>query len=131
MGPQAKIGNFVELKKSKIGRGAKVPHLSYVGDAQVGAEANLGAGTITCNYDGVNKHETVIGAGAFIGTELEPGGAGHDRRGRLRGRGLGHHQDRAPGALAVARGRQETREGWAARKKAAHAEEEARARGRE
>ena len=55
VGPGAKIGNFVELKKSRIGRGAKVPHLSYVGDATVGADANLGAGTITCNYDGVNQ----------------------------------------------------------------------------
>src|SRR6266508_4096332 len=67
VGAGAKIGNFVELKKSRIGRGGKVPHLSYVGDATVGADVNVGAGTITCNYDGVDKHETVIGAGAFIG----------------------------------------------------------------
>jgi bifunctional UDP-N-acetylglucosamine pyrophosphorylase/glucosamine-1-phosphate N-acetyltransferase len=64
----AKIGNFVELKKAVVGRGAKVPHLSYVGDATVGEAANLGAGTITCNYDGVRKHQTVIGARAFVGT---------------------------------------------------------------
>lgn len=64
----AKVGNFVEIKASKIGLGAKVSHLSYVGDAQVGANANIGAGVITCNYDGVNKHITKIGANAFIGS---------------------------------------------------------------
>jgi len=65
---KAKIGNFCEVKKSRIERGAKVPHLSYIGDATVGAGANIGAGTITCNYDGFGKHRTEIGAGAFIGT---------------------------------------------------------------
>jgi bifunctional UDP-N-acetylglucosamine pyrophosphorylase/glucosamine-1-phosphate N-acetyltransferase len=68
VGPKAKVGNFVELKKSTIGRGSKVPHLSYVGDATVGEGVNVGAGTITCNYDGVAKHETKIGDRAFIGT---------------------------------------------------------------
>ena len=66
--PGAKVGNFVEIKKSELAAGAKVNHLSYIGDAQVGAQANIGAGTITCNYDGVNKHQTQIGAGAFIGS---------------------------------------------------------------
>ncbi|MFN7104770.1 MAG: bifunctional UDP-N-acetylglucosamine diphosphorylase/glucosamine-1-phosphate N-acetyltransferase GlmU, partial [Pseudorhizobium sp.] len=65
---QSKVGNFCEVKKAEIGRGAKVNHLTYIGDAVVGAETNIGAGTITCNYDGVNKHETHIGAGAFIGS---------------------------------------------------------------
>jgi len=64
----AKIGNFVETKKTQVGQGAKINHLSYIGDADVGANANIGAGTITCNYDGVNKHFTKIGAGAFIGS---------------------------------------------------------------
>lgn len=64
----AKVGNFCEVKKAEIGKGAKVNHLSYIGDAFVGANANIGAGTITCNYDGVNKHETRIGDGAFIGS---------------------------------------------------------------
>ena len=64
----AKIGNFVEVKKSRFGEGAKANHLAYVGDAQIGAGANIGAGTITCNYDGANKHSTEVGAGAFIGT---------------------------------------------------------------
>ena len=68
MGEKSKAGNFVEIKKSKIGEGAKVNHLTYIGDAIVGAAANVGAGTITCNYDGYNKHETEIGAGAFIGS---------------------------------------------------------------
>ncbi len=64
----SKVGNFCEVKKAEIGKGAKVNHLTYIGDAVVGAETNIGAGTITCNYDGVNKHETHIGAGAFIGS---------------------------------------------------------------
>ncbi len=64
----AKVGNFCEVKKAEIGKGAKVNHLSYIGDAVIGAKANIGAGTITCNYDGVNKHETRIGEGAFIGS---------------------------------------------------------------
>jgi len=65
----AKIGNFVELKKSKVGVGSKVPHLSYVGDSILGENVNIGAGTITCNYDGVNKNRTEIGDGAFIGSD--------------------------------------------------------------
>ena len=68
MGEKSKAGNFVEIKKAKIGAGAKVNHLTYIGDAIVGAAANIGAGTITCNYDGYNKHLTEIGAGAFIGS---------------------------------------------------------------
>jgi bifunctional UDP-N-acetylglucosamine pyrophosphorylase/glucosamine-1-phosphate N-acetyltransferase len=64
----AKVGNFVEIKSTTVGQGAKVSHLTYLGDASVGAEANIGAGTITCNYDGFNKYRTVIGAGAFIGS---------------------------------------------------------------
>jgi len=68
VGPGGKIGNFVETKNAQLAAGAKVNHLSYIGDAQVGAKANIGAGTITCNYDGFNKHKTEIGAGAFIGS---------------------------------------------------------------
>ena len=68
IGEEARVGNFVEIKKSTLGKGAKVNHLSYVGDSEVGAGANIGAGTITCNYDGVNKYKTTIGAGAFIGS---------------------------------------------------------------
>jgi bifunctional UDP-N-acetylglucosamine pyrophosphorylase/glucosamine-1-phosphate N-acetyltransferase len=130
VGPHAKIGNFVELKKSKIGRGAKVPHLSYVGDAQVGAEANIGAGTITCNYDGVSKHETVIGAGAFVGTNSSLVAPVTIGEGAYVAAGSVITKNVPPGALAVARGRQETREGWAARKKAsAHKKKSAHGEG--
>jgi bifunctional UDP-N-acetylglucosamine pyrophosphorylase/glucosamine-1-phosphate N-acetyltransferase len=67
----AKLGNFVEIKKSVIGAGSKVNHLSYIGDAVIGSKVNVGAGTITCNYDGANKHRTLIGDGAFIGSGVE------------------------------------------------------------
>jgi bifunctional UDP-N-acetylglucosamine pyrophosphorylase/glucosamine-1-phosphate N-acetyltransferase len=69
IGPEAHVGNFVETKKAKLARGAKANHLTYIGDAEIGERTNIGAGTITCNYDGVNKHRTVIGAGAFIGSD--------------------------------------------------------------
>ena len=71
IGEDAKIGNFVEIKKSNIGKGSKVSHLSYVGDSMVGKEVNIGAGVITCNYDGVNKHQTIIDDGAFIGSDSQ------------------------------------------------------------
>ncbi|MCI0545986.1 MAG: bifunctional UDP-N-acetylglucosamine diphosphorylase/glucosamine-1-phosphate N-acetyltransferase GlmU [Candidatus Rokubacteria bacterium] len=118
VGPGAKVGNFAELKKSRIGRGAKVPHMSYVGDTTVGAGTNIGAGTVTCNYDGANKSETVIGEGAFVGTNsslvapVTIGDGAYVAAGSVITRNV------PPGALAVARGRQETREGWAARRKA-------------
>ncbi len=63
------VGNFVEIKKSKLGKGSKASHLTYLGDSSIGAGANIGAGAITCNYDGVNKYETHIGDGAFIGSK--------------------------------------------------------------
>jgi bifunctional UDP-N-acetylglucosamine pyrophosphorylase / glucosamine-1-phosphate N-acetyltransferase len=69
IGPEAHVGNFVETKKTKLARGAKANHLTYLGDTEVGERTNIGAGTITCNYDGVNKHKTIIGAGAFIGSD--------------------------------------------------------------
>jgi bifunctional UDP-N-acetylglucosamine pyrophosphorylase/glucosamine-1-phosphate N-acetyltransferase len=119
IGAGAKIGNFVELKKSRIGRGAKVPHLSYVGDATVGDEANVGAGAITCNYDGVAKHETIIGARAFVGTNSSLVAPVTIGEGAYVGAGSVITKDVPAGALAVARGRQEMREGWAARKKPA------------
>ena len=71
IGPACKIGNFVEIKKARFGKGAKASHLSYIGDADIGADVNLGCGTITCNYDGYNKHKTVIGEGAFIGSDSQ------------------------------------------------------------
>ena len=117
VGPGAKIGNFVELKKSRIGRGAKVPHLSYVGDATLGAGVNFGAGAIICNYDGVTKHQTAIGDDTFIGTNsslVAPLTVGD---GAYVGAGSVITKDVPPGALAVTRAQQTIREGWVAKKK--------------
>jgi bifunctional UDP-N-acetylglucosamine pyrophosphorylase / glucosamine-1-phosphate N-acetyltransferase len=116
VGPKAKIGNFVELKKSTIGRGSKVPHLSYVGDATVGEGVNVGAGTITCNYDGVNKHETKIGDRAFIGTNTSLVAPVTIGEGAYIGAGSTITKDVPPGALAVGRAQQVVKDGWAARK---------------
>ena len=90
-----KIGNFVETKAATLEAGAKVNHLSYIGDAHVGANANIGAGTITCNYDGFDKHQTDDRRGRLHRLQLLAGGAGEDRQGRLYRLGLGHHQGRA------------------------------------
>jgi bifunctional UDP-N-acetylglucosamine pyrophosphorylase/glucosamine-1-phosphate N-acetyltransferase len=125
VGAGAKIGNFVEVKKSRIGKGAKVPHLSYVGDATLGADVNFGAGAITCNYDGVNKNETIIGAGAFIGTNsslVAPITVGD---GAYVGAGSVITRDVPAGALAVTRAPQVVREAWAARKQKARKVKEA------
>lgn len=109
----ARIGNFVEVKNATLGAGAKANHLSYVGDASVGAGANIGAGTITCNYDGVAKHRTSIGAGAFIGSNsalVAPVSIGE---GAYVGSGSVITADVPADALAIARGRQAVKEGWA------------------
>ena len=95
LGAKARIGNFVEIKNAELGAGAKVNHLTYLGDATVGAGANIGAGTITCNYDGFGKHRTMIGEGAFIGTNSSLVAPVDDRRGRLYRLGLGDHRGRA------------------------------------
>jgi bifunctional UDP-N-acetylglucosamine pyrophosphorylase/glucosamine-1-phosphate N-acetyltransferase len=116
VGPSAKVGNFVELKKSTIGRGSKVPHLSYVGDATVGEGVNVGAGTITCNYDGVAKHETKIGDRAFIGTNTSLVAPVTVGEGAYIGAGSTITKDVPPGALAVGRAQQVVKDGWAARK---------------
>ena len=111
----AHIGNFVEVKNAMIGQGAKVNHLSYVGDARIGAAANLGAGTITCNYDGFGKYHTEIGAGAFIGSNsalVAPVTVG---RAAIVGAGSVITKDVADGALAVGRGSQMELPGWADR----------------
>jgi bifunctional UDP-N-acetylglucosamine pyrophosphorylase/glucosamine-1-phosphate N-acetyltransferase len=111
----AKVGNFVEIKKAVIGDGAKVSHLTYIGDAEVGADANIGAGTITCNYDGYGKHKTIIGKGAFIGSNsalVAPVTIGD---GAYVGSGSVVTKDVEPGDLAVARSRQTAIKGWAAR----------------
>ncbi len=112
---QAKVGNFVEVKKANVGVGAKVSHLTYIGDADVGAHANIGAGTITCNYDGFFKYRTVIGAGAFIGSNsalVAPVTIGD---GAIVGAGSVVVRDVTADSLALARGRQEERGGWAKR----------------
>jgi bifunctional UDP-N-acetylglucosamine pyrophosphorylase/glucosamine-1-phosphate N-acetyltransferase len=109
----AKVGNFVEVKNSKVGKGAKLPHLSYVGDAEVGAKANLGAGTITCNYDGINKSKTVIGEGAFIGSNsslVAPVTIGANA---YVASGSVITKDVEPDALALGRARQENKPGYA------------------
>jgi bifunctional UDP-N-acetylglucosamine pyrophosphorylase / glucosamine-1-phosphate N-acetyltransferase len=111
----AKIGNFVEMKKARLGPGAKANHLSYLGDTDVGAKANIGAGTITCNYDGFGKYRTEIGAGAFIGSNtalVAPVSVGE---GAIVGAGSVITRDVAADELAVARGEQKGLAGWAAR----------------
>lgn len=123
LGAGVRIGNFVEVKKAAVADGAKVNHLSYIGDARVGAGANVGAGTITCNYDGYAKYETVIEAGAFIGSNsalVAPVTVG---RGAYVGSGSVVTRNVPDGALAVARGRQRDLEGWAERFRAARTAE--------
>jgi bifunctional UDP-N-acetylglucosamine pyrophosphorylase / glucosamine-1-phosphate N-acetyltransferase len=109
------IGNFVEVKEALIETGAKANHLSYIGDATVGAGANVGAGTITCNYDGVAKHRTEIGKGAFIGSNSALVAPVKIGEGAYIGSGSVITQDVPPKALAVARGRQVVKEGWTQR----------------
>ena len=117
---KAKIGNFVEVKASRIESGAKVNHLSYIGDTRVGANANIGAGTITCNYDGAGKFKTDIGAGAFIGSNSALVAPVKIGDGAYIGSGSVITKDVEADALAVARGRQETRPGWARAFRARH-----------
>jgi bifunctional UDP-N-acetylglucosamine pyrophosphorylase/glucosamine-1-phosphate N-acetyltransferase len=113
---EAHIGNFVELKKTRMGRRAKANHLAYLGDATVGPDVNVGAGTITCNYDGVAKHPTVIEAGAFIGTNTSLVAPITIGAGAYVGAGSVITRDVPPGALAVERAQQTVTEGWAARR---------------
>lgn len=115
LGEGAKIGNFVETKKANIEAGAKVSHLTYIGDARVGKEANIGAGTITCNYDGFNKHFTDIGAGAFVGSNSSLVAPVKIGEGAYIGSGSVITKDIAPDALAVTRAQQVEKTGWAAR----------------
>lgn len=115
LGEKAKIGNFVEVKKSVLGTGAKANHLSYIGDAEVGAGANIGAGTITCNYDGYFKHKTVIGERAFIGSNsalVAPVKIGADA---IVGAGSAVTRDVAAGELRIVRAEQLVKPGWADR----------------
>ena len=112
---RTKVGNFVELKKADIGEGAKVNHLSYVGDASVGARANVGAGTITCNHDGFGKYRTVIGAGAFIGSNTALVAPVTIGDGAVIGAGSVITEDVEADSLAVERTQQKGISGWARR----------------
>lgn len=115
IGQDAHVGNFVEIKKAKLGHGAKANHLTYIGDAEVGAKANIGAGTITCNYDGFGKYPTKIGANAFIGSNtalVAPVTVGD---GAITGAGSVITRDVPADALAVTRAPQKALDGWAAR----------------
>ncbi|HEY9236824.1 MULTISPECIES: bifunctional UDP-N-acetylglucosamine diphosphorylase/glucosamine-1-phosphate N-acetyltransferase GlmU [Phenylobacterium] len=119
IGEEAHIGNFVEVKKVKVGPGAKANHLTYLGDGTVGAKANIGAGTIFCNYDGFDKYDTHVGEGAFIGSNsalVAPVTVGP---GAYTGSGSVITRDVAPDALALERSTQVEKEGWAARFRAA------------
>jgi bifunctional UDP-N-acetylglucosamine pyrophosphorylase / glucosamine-1-phosphate N-acetyltransferase len=114
---EAHVGNFVELKKATLGRKSKASHLTYLGDATIGDNVNIGAGTITCNYDGKLKHQTVIGDGAFIGSDsqlIAPVSVG---KGAYVAAGSSITDDVPDDALAITRGRQVNKEGWARRKR--------------
>jgi bifunctional UDP-N-acetylglucosamine pyrophosphorylase/glucosamine-1-phosphate N-acetyltransferase len=117
LGPDVHIGNFVETKQARLAEGAKANHLSYLGDVSLGARVNIGAGTITCNYDGVNKHRTVIEDGAFIGSNsalVAPVKIGANA---TIGAGSVISKDAPAGELTVARARQTTLPGWTRPKK--------------
>jgi bifunctional UDP-N-acetylglucosamine pyrophosphorylase/glucosamine-1-phosphate N-acetyltransferase len=118
VGARARIGNFVEIKQSRIGRGTKANHLAYIGDAAVGDNVNIGAGAITCNYDGMTKSQTVIGDGAFIGTNTSLVAPLTVGEGAYIGSGSVITKDVPPGALAVERSGQVVKEGWVARRAA-------------
>jgi bifunctional UDP-N-acetylglucosamine pyrophosphorylase / glucosamine-1-phosphate N-acetyltransferase len=118
IGQNAHVGNFVETKKAKLGKGAKANHLTYLGDTEVGAGTNIGAGVITCNYDGVHKHLTRIGPGAFVGSDTTLVAPVQIGDGAYIGAGSCITRDVPSGALAVGRSRQVTKEGWAAARRA-------------
>src|SRR5690348_1699364 len=115
LGERTKVGNFVELKKAEVGEGAKVNHLSYVGDASIGAAANIGAGTITCNYDGFGKYRTEIGAGAFIGSNTALVAPVRVGDGAVVGAGSVITRDVEADSLALERSEQKGVAGWARR----------------
>jgi bifunctional UDP-N-acetylglucosamine pyrophosphorylase/glucosamine-1-phosphate N-acetyltransferase len=119
IGEGAHIGNFVETKKTTVGRGTKAGHLSYLGDATIGDGVNIGAGTITCNYDGVHKHPTTIGDGAFIGSDSNLVAPVNIGAGAYIAAGSSITEDVPDGALALGRSRQTTKPGWVAARKAA------------
>jgi bifunctional UDP-N-acetylglucosamine pyrophosphorylase/glucosamine-1-phosphate N-acetyltransferase len=119
IGEGAHVGNFVETKKIKLGKGSKANHLTYLGDAEIGAGVNIGAGTITCNYDGVHKHKTVIEDGVFIGSDSTLVAPVRVGKGAYVGAASCITDDVPEDALAVGRARQIVKEGWAGEKRAA------------
>jgi bifunctional UDP-N-acetylglucosamine pyrophosphorylase/glucosamine-1-phosphate N-acetyltransferase len=121
VGEKARVGNFVELKKTTLGAGSKANHLAYLGDATIGANVNIGAGTIICNYDGETKHQTSIEDGAFIGSDTQLIAPVTVGRGAYVGTGTTVRENVPSGALAVSAGKQRNIEGWVARKRAAAA----------
>jgi bifunctional UDP-N-acetylglucosamine pyrophosphorylase/glucosamine-1-phosphate N-acetyltransferase len=118
VGRDAHVGNFVELKKTRLGAGAKVNHLSYLGDAVVGARVNVGAGVITCNYDGYQKHSTTIGAGAFIGSNVNMVAPLRVGAGAVVGAGSTLSKDVPADALALERAPTLIKRGWAKKRRA-------------
>ena len=126
----AKVGNFVEMKKADLGEGSKANHLSYLGDARIGKGVNIGAGTITCNYDGVRKHETVIEDDVFVGSDTQLIAPITVGRGAVVGAGSTLTDDVPADALAIARAEQVNRPGWAARRRAMFATDTSPARGK-
>jgi bifunctional UDP-N-acetylglucosamine pyrophosphorylase/glucosamine-1-phosphate N-acetyltransferase len=117
LGAEVHVGNFVETKKARLGRGSKANHLSYLGDTEIGSRANIGAGTITCNYDGRLKHRTVIEEGAFIGSDTQLVAPVRVGSGAYVGSGTTVTRDVPAGALALSRVEQRNVEGWVERKK--------------
>jgi bifunctional UDP-N-acetylglucosamine pyrophosphorylase/glucosamine-1-phosphate N-acetyltransferase len=117
IGEGAHVGNFVETKKARLGKGAKANHLTYLGDAEIGAGVNVGAGTITCNYDGVHKHLTVIEEGAFIGSDSTLVAPVRIGKGAYVGAGSCITEDVPADALALGRARQAVKEGWAKKRR--------------
>jgi bifunctional UDP-N-acetylglucosamine pyrophosphorylase/glucosamine-1-phosphate N-acetyltransferase len=125
VGQGARVGNFVELKKTVLGAGSKANHLAYLGDAVIGERVNVAAGVITCNYDGVSKHQTTIEDGAFVGSDSQLVAPVTIGAGAYVAAGSTITQDVPAGSLAVARSLQTNKEGWAARR-AARLKEKAR-----
>jgi len=119
IGPGAHVGGFVETKKVKLGRGSKAPHLAYLGDAEIGAGVNVGAGTITCNYDGVHKHKTEIGDNVFVGSDTTLVAPVKIGKGAYIGAASCITEDVPEDSLALGRSRQVTKEGWAKAKREA------------
>ena len=122
IGEGAHVGNFVETKKARIGKGSKANHLSYLGDAEIGEGVNIGAGTITCNYDGVNKHVTTIGNGVFVGSDSTLVAPIKLGKGSYVGAASCITDDVPPGSLAIGRTRQIVKEGWVRQKRARNGE---------